>query len=307
MEISSSPGAESPEVLSVQRRDFLFAASTAAALARRGRAQDAATAAKLTRVGAMSGNFDGLLTEVRDWSRPASPGKLDIMDFPEMLADRFHIHNVEVQQIHFLSMEPSYYKKFLDRLRKTHSRMVDMPLELDEKGYSGTVSPCSPDPQIRARAVDLTKQWIDRAALIECPSVMINQGTFGQDLAPAIEALKTLRAYGESKKVYILMEPRGRSTVDTMVEVIEASGIAANPDIGNFRDEATAERGLRMLYPLARTVSHVKYNPNRGLDFAKAIQISKELNFQGVYSLETGGPDPYAAMQKVLDMLLQYL
>jgi hypothetical protein len=291
----------------MRRRDFLFVSAAAVSIARHGRARDASPATKLARVGAMSGNFSGLITEVRDWSHPASPGQLDIMDFPEMLADHFHIHNVEVQQIHFLSMEPSYFKKFLDRLRRAHSRMCDMPTELDEKGWSGIISPCSPDPEVRARAVELTKQWIDRAALMECPSVMVNQGTFGEDLAPAIEALKTLRDYGKSRNVDIIMEPRGFSTVDTLVEVIKAAGIYANPNIGNFPDEATAERGLRMFYPLARTVSHVKDNPRRGLDFAKAIQISKEMNFQGVYSLETGGPDEYAGMQKVLDELLANL
>ncbi|HEY2013304.1 MAG TPA: hypothetical protein VGH38_07365, partial [Bryobacteraceae bacterium] len=127
------------------------------------------------------------------------------------------------------------------------------------------------------------------------------------DLAPAIEALKTLSAYGKSKKVAVIIEPRNRSTVETLVEVIKASGTYANPDIGNFPDEETAERGLRMLYPLSRTVSHVKLSPTRGLDFAKAIQISKEMGFKGVYSLEAGGPDPHATVQKLLDELLKNL
>jgi sugar phosphate isomerase/epimerase len=178
-----------------------------------------------------------------------------------------------------------------------------MPIELDEKGYSGAVSPCSADPQVRLRAIEVTKQWIDRAAMLECPTIMPNQGTFPDDPALAIEALKTLRDYGKSKGVDIILEPRGRSTVETLVQVIKSAGIYANPDIGNFRDEESAERGLRMLYPLARTVSHVKTG-RRGLDFAKAIQISREMNFQGVYSIETGGPDPYNAMQKVLDLLI---
>ena len=102
------------------------------------------------------------------------------------------------------------------------------------------------------------------------------------------------------------MEPRGRSTVDTLLKVIKASGTYANPDIGNFPDEATAERGLRMLYPLSRSVSHVKIT-RRSLDFAKAIQISKEMNFRGVYSIETGGPNPYEQQQKVLNLLLENL
>lgn len=259
---------------------------------------------KLKRVGVMSGCFGNLMTEVRDWSKPASAGKLDIMDFPEMLADRYHIHNVEVQQIHFLSMEPSYYAKFLEKLRRAKSRMIDMPLELDEKGYAGIVSPCSADPALRAKAVDLTKQWIDRAAMIECPSVMVNQGTFPEDTGPAVEALRELAAYGKAKKVAVIMENRGRSTPETLERVIRESGTYANPDIGNFPDEATRERGLRLLYPHSITVSHVKWNPAR-FDFANAIRISKEMNYKGVYSLETGGPDPHAAVQFLLGQLLK--
>ncbi|HEY2016790.1 MAG TPA: TIM barrel protein [Bryobacteraceae bacterium] len=282
----------------MRRRDFVIGAAAAAGLG----AQD--NSEKLKRVGCMSGCFDRFMTEVRDWSQPASPKQLDIMDFPEMLADRYHIHNVEVQQIHFLSMEPSYYRKFLERVKKAKSRMIDMPLELDEKGYSGTVSPCSADPQIRARAIELTKQWIDRAAMIECPSVMINQGAMlPEDLNPVVEALKTLSAYGKAKKVAVIMENRGRTPPETLVRVMKESGTRANPDIGNFPDEETRERGLRLLYPLAITVSHVKMNAR--FDFARAIRISKEMNFQGVYSLETGGADPYAAAQTVLDALLK--
>lgn len=293
----------------MKRRDFLFCSAVAATAVRRGRAQSGSKAAKLARCGAMSGCFGRLMTEVRDWSQPASPGELDIMDFPEMLADKFGMHNVEVQQIHFLSMEPAYYKKFSGRLRQAHSRMSDMPLELDVelKGYSGKVSVCSADPQIRAHAVEQTKKWIDIAAMIGCPSVMPNQGIFPDPPTPAIAALRELGDYGRKKNVAVVLEPRGRSTVDVLVDVIKQAGINANPDIGNFRSEEEAERGLRMLYPLAKTVSHVKHSPNRPLDFAKAIQISKEMDYQGVFSLETGGPDPYAAAQTVLDMVLENL
>ena len=255
----------------------------------------------------MSGDFNTILAETRDWSQRVPPRELDIMDFPQMLAERYGIHNVEVQQFHFLSMEAAYFEKFLGRLKKAKSRVVDMPLELDPSGYSGTISPCSPDPQIRSHAIELTKQWIDRAAMIECPSVMVNQGkTFGDNLTPAIDALKILRDYGKSKNVAIIMEDRGPIPVDTLVKVIKDSGIYANPDIGNFPDEASTERGLRLMYPLALTVSHVKWNPKK-FDFAKAIQISKDMGFKGVYSLETGGPEPYATVQTLLDRLLENL
>lgn len=294
----------------MKRRDFLVGSIAAAAIAASGVAQDIAVVSKLDRIGAMSGDFDTLLAETRDWSQPVPPGKLDIMDFPAMLAHRYAIHNVEVQQFHFLSMEPSYFEKFYGRLQKVKSRMVDMPLELDATigNYSGTISPCSPDPQIRAHAIELTKQWIDRAAMIECPSVMVNQGrAWGDDLTPIIDALKTLRDYGESKNVAIIMEERGpRIPIETLVKVIQESGIHANPDMGNWKDEESMERGLRLMYPLALTVSHVKWNPDR-FSLATAVGISKEMGFKGTYSIESGGPEPYALLQTIVDRLMEYL
>ena len=291
----------------MKRREFLMGSIAAAATAANGMSQDIVVKSKLDRIGAMSGNFSDLLTQATDWSQPAPPGKLDIMDFPAMLAERYGIHNVEVEDRHFLSLEPAYYEKFHARLQRAKSRMINIDLELDRTGYSGTISPCSPDPQIRAHAIELTKQWIDRAAMIECPSVMPNQGrTWGEDLTPIIDALKSLRDYGASKNVAIILEERGSIPIDTLVKVIRESGIHANPDMGNWKDEASMERGLRLLYPFALTVSHVKWNPDR-FSLATAVAISREMGFKGIYSLETGGPEPYAMQQDLLDKLMAYI
>jgi len=62
----------------------------------------------------MSGDFNNVLAETRDWSQRVPPKELDIMDFPQTLAERYGIHNVEVQQFHFLSMEPPTSKSFWD-------------------------------------------------------------------------------------------------------------------------------------------------------------------------------------------------
>src|SRR5215469_4781841 len=124
----------------MRRRDFLIGSIAAASTACVG-AHAVPDMAKLDRVGAMSGDFDNILAETRDWSQSVTPKELDILDFPQMLADHYGIHNVEVQQFHFLSMEPSYFEKFLGRLQKAKSRMIDMPLELDTNGYRGTITP----------------------------------------------------------------------------------------------------------------------------------------------------------------------
>lgn len=272
-------------------------------------AQDVILKSKLDRVGAMSGDFSTFLRE-RNGPAPANEKELDIMDFPDLLAHRYGIHNVEPQTTHFLSLETSYFERFLARLKKANSRMIDMSVQLDSRPddpFSGKTSLCSADPQIRAHAIELTKHWIDRAAILECPSIQVNQGRLVDgDLTPRIDALKAVKDYGDSKNVAILMEPRGATSFDTLVKLIKGSGINANPDIGNFGDEESTEQGLRILYPLAKTVSHVKWNPDR-FSFAKAIAISREMGFTGVYSIESGGPEPYAQVQFIVDKLMENL
>jgi sugar phosphate isomerase/epimerase len=291
----------------VRRREFLIQSVAAIGLARGGMAQ---AGNKLERVSVMTSYFGTRMPDTRDKGAPAVPKDLQLLDFPEMMADRFHIHNVEVQQMYFPSTEPSYFKEFRNRLKKAKSRVSNMPLEFDEQGTPGIVSVCSADAKIRERAIGLTEQWIDRAALLGSPRVMVNQGPLeAGKLAPAIEGLRAVAAYGKSKNVAVLIENRGTSTPEVLVETIKASGIYANPDIGNFPDEETRARGLRLLYPLSHGNTHVKLAPER-FDFAKAVAVSKEMGYKGLYSIEAGrnvAPDPFEAVRIVLDELLKVI
>jgi hypothetical protein len=290
----------------MNRRDFLFGSAAAAAasiISRLAPAQDAATRAKLDRISLLTNDFEGLLPEVwGDWSKQPAPLELDMMDLPEAVADRLHLHHLEVCNINLLSMEPSYIKEFKQRMHRAKSRAVDLIVEIDPPAtrYRGHISVCSPDPAIRAQAIEETKKWIDIAALLGSPSIMPNQGVhyLPEDLTPAIEGLKTLVDYGKPKGVVVILEPRGER-LDQLVELIKGSGAYSNPQTGN-------EAGLRLLYPLARTVQHIDDSPRSNLPMA--IKLSKELGFKGWFSIETdGGPDAWAEIQKVIDALLQNL
>ena len=294
------------------RRKFLFQSAAALGLAgpavlNRARAQGGS---KLERIAVMTSYFGTRMPDTRDKGAPAVVKDLNFLDFPDMIADHFHIHNVEVQQMYFPSTEPSYFKELQQRLKKAKSRVSNMCLEFDEQGTPGIVSVCSADAAIRSRAIGLTKQWIDHAAVLGSPSVMVNQGPLeAGKLGPAIEGLREVAAYGKSKKVTVTMENRGQTKPEVLVEVIKASGSFANPDIGNFPDEETRARGLRLLYPLSHGNTHVKLAADR-FDFAKAVAISKEMGYTGVYSIEASrnlAPDPFQAVQIVLDELLKVI
>jgi sugar phosphate isomerase/epimerase len=155
---------------------------------------------------------------------------------------------------------------------------------------------------------------------------MVNQGTLAPEVRQqAIDALRKINAYAKQKNVFVTMENRGygapgNRTVattapapptppswDVVVEVIRAAGIRANPDVGNFPDEETRAQGLRAMYPLSSGSSHCHYNPER-YDEARALRIAKEVGYRGLFSIEAAsnnGPDPYAAVQTILDELLK--
>jgi sugar phosphate isomerase/epimerase len=231
--------------------------------------------------------------------RPAKPW--DFLDYPELIADRYGLHNLEVQDENFASTDESYINELIARMRKTQSRLINICLEV------GTFV-SNPNPQARQQAVEHTRKWIDFAVRLGSPSVMVNQGTgiTAENIAAPVEALKRCAAYGKSKNVYVTMENRGERDPSLLARMMRESGTFANPDIGNFPDEPTRERGMKELLALTSNNCHVKMRPG-SYDVTRYIQMTKDAGFQGTYSIESGrnlDPDPLKAVQIVLDRLL---
>jgi len=309
----------------MERREFLVGSALAAGAARlRGQRPDQA---KLDRIAIMSLCFNPV---IKNPAHPDDPKRtVDPLDLADVIAERYGVHHLEMQHSHFFSTETAFLEEFRGRVKKAKSQMNQINVEF------GPLNISTPDPVLRLETIDLTKKWVDHAEILGCPRVMVNQGTLSPDVRQsAIDALKTINAYARAKKVFITMENRGGGggrggragaparppdsaspapprpvspSWDVVVEVIKASGIWANPDVGNFPDEEARAAGLRAMYPLSSGSSHCHYNPER-YDEAHAIQISKEAGYKGLYSIEASannGPDPYVAVQTILDELLK--
>ncbi len=120
----------------MNRRAFLF--NSAAAVYTAGRTARAQGADKLEQVSVMTSYYGTRMPDVRDHGAPKVKKDLDLRDFPDMMADHFHIHNVEVQQMYFPADGLSaYLTDFRNRLRKAKSRVTNMPLEFDDQGHAG--------------------------------------------------------------------------------------------------------------------------------------------------------------------------
>jgi hypothetical protein len=312
----------------MKRREFLIGAVAAAGLAsRRSAWSQTRDEAKLRRVAIMSLCFNSIL---KNPSQPDAPARtLDVMDLGQMLADRYGVHNVEMQHAHFPATDAAYLKDFRERLAKTKSQVTNINLEFGPQNISAA------DPALRQQAIDRTKEWIDHAVALGCPRIMINQGQPTQENKEiAIAALKAMGDYGKSRNIKVAMENRGggggRQSAAAapvnpappappanpappapaawvlLVEIIKGSGTWANCDLGNFPDQETQHAGIRGMFPLTDGNCHVKLNPAR-YDLPAALALVKQIGYTGLYSIEAGGgggADPHAAVQAIYDVLL---
>jgi len=332
----------------MQRRDFLMrAAAGAAAMAgctRNAIAQGApgqaapldqgapaaVGAAKLARISIMTYNFNSRL---RLDGQPPNADHLEIFDIPQMYADIYGVHNIELQHSYFRSTETSYLKEFRARIEKVKSRMTQINVEFGQMTMSAA------DPVQRYQAIDLTMRWVDHAVILNCPRVMVNQGQLTPDTkANATAALKLMAEYAKTKGVKISLETRpvgrggggrGRAGTPTpadapapapapppglplsapggppawelLKEVVEASGAYSNVDIGNVMapDQASLHMVVKGLLPSSSGNMHIKVSPN--WDLATAIRFTNsELGYKGLYAIEVNPP----GLRDVYDTIL---
>jgi sugar phosphate isomerase/epimerase len=314
----------------MRRRDFLAsllggtAASTlspcALAQVRRHRAHRVSPGPSvLDRVGVSSWSFHNYFEATRESSASPPAQHLALLDFPQMVADRYKVHNLEFVAPHFASVEPAYLQELKANLASTSSRLINIPVDIQEIWHGGGLSDA--DAAVRDAAVEASKKWIDIARELGAHSVRCDPGAFNpDDLTQTIDSYRKLAAYGRTRNVAVLIENHGEigsQHPEALVQMFRAVGgpfIGALPDFGNFPDNETRLRGLPLLFPFARTVCHAKglnldANGNEtAFDFQKCVQIAKAADFKGIYSIEyEGSGDAFAGVQAVVNELIRYL
>jgi sugar phosphate isomerase/epimerase len=260
--------------------------------------------AKLRRVCVSSWSFHTSFETDRD-----NPAKvlMDVRDFPEMIADKYHVHNVEMVLPHFGAPTPGLVRDFKARLDKAHSRLVNMPLDFGALWNKPAIS--SPEATERDAAIAMYQRGIDTAHDLGSPFVRCDPGIVNlEDPSLTVDAYKQLAAYAGGRGIKVVVENHGEiaKNPDVLVKILKTAGVGALPDFGNFPDEETRERGLRAMFPIAGQIAHAKLR--EGQDFGRCMRIAKESGFTGVFSIEAGGrADPYLEVQDIVEALVQNL
>ena len=274
---------------------------------------------QLNRVGVSTSSFRNRFQTAHDESAKTPAGRLALLDFPQLIADRFKIHNLEFATSHFPSLEPTYLEELKASLVRAHSKLINIRVDVKEIDQAGGLS--DSDLALRSTAIAVVRSWIDIARQLGAHSVECDPGcTDPDDLMPTISSYQQLASYSRAKGVIVLMENRcdvACAHPEALVKILRAVAspfVGALPDFGEFPDEVTRLRGLPILFPYAHTLCHAKglqLNANgneTAFDFGRCVAISKLAGYKGIYSVEyEGDDDAYAGVQGVVNELLRYL
>jgi sugar phosphate isomerase/epimerase len=292
----------------MRRRDFL--AVSAASLLAAG--QD-----KRERLAVSSYCFHNLFVNTKDGDAPPIQGKpLELLDLPELIADRYHIHNLEVLSPHFASRQPAYLREVNAKLSRTHSRIAVIPVDVDELWDQPGLS--SPDEKVRRHALSLLRPWIETAHAVGARAVRCDPGRIDRkNLAPTVASFRELAALAHPLGLGIIVQNYygvSAEHPEELVRLVHETGdrIGTLPDFGNFPDQATRERGLKLLFPLASTVCHARDTESDGkgglvhFDLGHCVKIARDAGYKGLYSIESEARgDVYANVQYVCGLLLK--
>jgi hypothetical protein len=274
---------------------------------------------KLERIAISTWSLHNYFRVTRDKNFHLPGPMLALLDFPDLAVDRYKLRHFEFCATHFGSLEPAYLQEMKYALVRTRSTIVNIVLDIEECGPEGTFS--DPDPEHRSAALDAVKRWIDIAQTLGARSVRVGPGKLDvENLTPTVESYKALGTYALAKGVRVNVENHsgcGADHPEELVKLIKLVGparLSALPDFGNFPDEVTREKGLKMFFPYAQTICHASGlefgadGAETQYNFSKVMEIARKSDYRGVYSIEFEGPgDPYAGIQKTLDELVKYL
>ena len=189
----------------------------------------------------------------------------------------------------------------------------------------------------RLQMIDLHRVWVDKAAFLDCPRVLLNQGVpSDENKELTISNYRAVVAIAKSKGIIAASENRnapgaGRGAAGAagqpgqpaqapppappaapqaagppsyilLTEILKASGAVAYGDFLNFPDQKVQLEGLRALLPITSGLVHAGMR----YDLPPAMAVCRELGYKGIYSIKASGlqGDPLENTQKILDGLI---
>lgn len=244
---------------------------------------------------------------------------MTLQDFAATIPDKFGVKGVEPWSPHFVSNEPEYVHSLKESFDKSGLHVVNIPVDSGRARLCGTA-------EEREAGLASYRKWIDAAVILHSPSIRIHlpHAPAGKEIDCAVSAFKPLAEYGASKNIVINIEndepeSENPTTIVKVIKSVNSPFLHSLPDFCNSMaihdDESYNEEAMRMLFPLAFNISHVKDSEGGDggkffhVNMDKIFAIAKQAGYRGYFSMEWegAGNDPYAGTRALLEASLRNL
>ncbi|HEX4166738.1 MAG TPA: sugar phosphate isomerase/epimerase family protein [Bryobacteraceae bacterium] len=260
--------------------------------------------------------FRSVMQKIHAGGGEGSADGMTLEQFAATIAPKLGVPGIEPWSRHFKSTDPDYLRGLKSAFQKAGLHVVNIPVDI-------RVTLCGSATEREAGLADYHK-WVDAAAMLGSPSIRVHlpHGEKGGDNSCAVESLKALAAYGESKSIVINVENDNPDTEqpERIVEVLKAVNspfLRSLPDFCNSMaihdDEQYNEKALSTLFPLAYNISHVKdleqdENKVYRVNVERIFAVAKRAHYAGYFSMEwEGRGDPYEGTGKLIEASLKSL
>jgi len=243
---------------------------------------------------------------------------MDLREFAAKVKKDFDVPGVEPLSSHFPSTDAVYLHSFREAIRQAGVHVVNIPVDNSYSYYDA-------NPEVRQKAVDNGKKWVDIAILVGSPSLRTSIAPAENaqpEVAVVAEQLQKLVAYAASKNILINLENDNLSSEDAfflvkVIKKVNSPYLHALPDFCNSMQSGNEQfnyEALTALFPLAYNICHVKDSEAGDdgkvvrVDLNKTFAILKASHYRGYCSMEwEGAGSPYDGTRLLIKSSLENL
>jgi sugar phosphate isomerase/epimerase len=291
----------------MQRRSFLAgaAALTATMQGVDALAQAAAIPpAKLARI-AMSTSSYRMNYEGRFNVASATP-KLSHRTFPAYVKEKFGVTKIELWDQQFGAAGTTFAECRAIRAAADAAGVRVVSVEVES-----TAPINAADADDRAQALAEAKVWLDKAQVLGCTSMRFNTNPRGALTDGAVDVIRQMGDYGQSKGVIVLLENHGGATgappaLLATVKRVNHPNVKAEPDWGPSTSPEARYDEMKALMEVTHIVSAkgLVFDPvtyaHTSFDVARLVREAEATGYRGVYSVELYNNPPPADTDKAV-------
>ncbi len=234
-------------------------------------------------------------------------GDMTLEQFVDLCAE-LGLDGVELTSYYFEDSSPSY-------LRELRKHCFLKGLEVSGTAVGNNF--CQADQAKRREHVEMTKEWIEKGAILGAPVIRIFAGPVPQGHSEdeafewCVASARECVEHGERHGVMVALENHGGITatahqVERLRQALEHPWFGINLDFGNYRTaypefEQTAPHTVTTH---AKTSFRNEAGEREKLDYARIMRIMRGAGYRGYISIEYEDPeDPMAAVPRFVEEL----